>query len=461
VRRFEPGHALVREGERGDGVFVLIEGRVAIRKPIGPEERHVIAVRGAGDWIGEMALLDDQPRSATATAEGPVSALWIPRDAFLEAVTANAAAASDLLATVVTRLRESDRLLIESLRGKAEALAAQNDALASENRRLHVALDERHGFESFVGSGPASRRVRALARRAAGLRLPVLLLGETGTGKEVIARAIHHGGPRAKGRFVAVNCALVSDTLLESELFGHTRGAFTGAVAAKQGLVEAAHGGTLFLDEIADMPLALQGALLRFLELGEYRQLGETRTRHADVRVIAATHHDLEAAVQGGTFRRDLFYRLDVLRIELPPLRERTEDLPELLAALGARAAERMGASVLEFDRETVSALAAYPFPGNVRELENEIERVYALGIEGRRVLPAALSERVRTREGAVPPTYTEAVRRFKVRLLEKALAEAGGHRARAAERLGLHRSNLVRMLRELDVEGAAGRDER
>jgi len=460
VRSFPPGAALLSEGERGDGVFVLIEGRVAIRKPVGPEERHVIAVRGPADWVGEMALIDDQPRSATATAEGSVEALWIPRPAFLDAIAGHAEAAADLLATVVSRLREADQRLIETLRGKADALAAQNASLARENRRLHVALDERHGLESYVGGSAAARRVREFARRAAELPLPVLLLGETGTGKEVVARAIHHAGPRVRGPFVAVNCALLTETLLESELFGHARGAFTGAVSAKPGLVEAARGGTLFLDEIADMPLALQGALLRFLELGEYRQLGDTRTRQADVRVIAATHHDLGEAVRAGRFRRDLFYRLDVLRIALPPLRERKEDLPELVAALSERVARRVGARVLEIDARTLAALAAYDFPGNVRELENEIERLYALGIEGARVSPAALSERVLTGEDDTPGSYAERVRRFKVRLLERALAEADGSRTRAAQRLGLHRSNLVRMLRELGIEPERGREE-
>src|SRR5690606_15964379 len=176
---------------------------------------------------------------------------------------------------------------------------------------------ERSGFEAFVGESEAARRVRHLARRAARSPLPVLLLGETGCGKEILARAIHATSERARGQFVSINCALVSEALLESELFGHARGAFTGAMGAKPGLVEVADGGTLFLDEIGDMPPALQGALLRFLEHGESRRLGETRVRRSDVRIVAATHRDLDAAVAAGEFRRDLPYRLDVIRIEI------------------------------------------------------------------------------------------------------------------------------------------------
>ncbi|HYB11851.1 MAG TPA: sigma 54-interacting transcriptional regulator, partial [Myxococcota bacterium] len=379
LRRFSPGSCLMEEGRAADGVFLVLSGRVAVRKQLEGGEERVIALRREGDWIGEMALLDDGTRSASAFAETQVGAMWLPREAFLEAVTCNSEAALDLLRTVITRLRESDSHLIEALQEKTKLLTVSNRRLARENRRLQGELDERYGFDSFVGSSPAARRLRTAAHRAAESDVPVLIRGETGTGKELVARAIHTASQRAPGRFVPVNCAMFTETLLESALFGHARGAFTGASCAKAGLVEAADGGTLFLDEIADMPTALQGALLRFLELGEFRRLGETEVRHSRVRVIAATHHDLDSAVRSGAFRRDLFYRLDVLSIVIPPLRERESDIPELVRHIATRVASRLSVEPLHFDAAAVVRICTYDFPGNVRELENEIERLYAL----------------------------------------------------------------------------------
>jgi len=453
VRRFAAGLRLIEEGKPADGVFLLLSGQVAVRKQLAGGEERVIAVRRHADWIGEMALLDDSPRSATASAETAVTALWLPRDAFLEALTRNPEAVLDLLRTVITRLRESDSHLIEALQEKNKVLSASNRKLSRENHRLQGELDERFGFDAFVGSSAAARQLRTAARRAAEGDVPVLIRGETGTGKELIARAIHTASQRGTGRFVPVNCALFTETLLESALFGHARGAFTGASSARAGLVEAADGGTLFLDEIADMPTALQGALLRFLELGEFRRLGETEVRHTNARVIAATHHDLDAAVQSGGLRRDLFYRLDVLSIAIPPLREREGDIPEILRHVVARVAERLRVEPLRFDQAAVLRIGAYVFPGNVRELENEVERLYSLLDPGALVTPEALSPKML--QGAVPNGgYAEAVRHFKSQLVARALEEAGGNRAHAATRLGVHRSNLVRMIRELGIDG-------
>jgi transcriptional regulator with PAS, ATPase and Fis domain len=252
---------------------------------------------------------------------------------------------------------------------------------------------------------------------------------------------------------VPVNCALFTETLLESELFGHSRGAFTGAAGEKPGLVEAAHGGTLFLDELADMSLPVQAALFKFLEFHEFRRLGETEVRRADLRVIAATHADLDEAVRSGRIRRDLYYRLDVFRIALPPLRERLEDIPVLVAHCARRTAKRLGCLPLEFEPTAVEALSAYRFPGNVRELQNEVDRLMAILGPGACVAPCSLSERIRYGDPGRAEKYGEALRAFKVRLLREALEACEGNRARAAERLGVHRSNLVRMIRDLGVE--------
>jgi transcriptional regulator with PAS, ATPase and Fis domain len=454
VRSFGPGDVLAVEGEPGDRVFLLLSGTAAVSKRIGAHEESILAVRRAGEWVGEMALFDERSRSASVTARDAVQALEVPRGAFLAAVTSEPEAAVDLLRVISERLRESDHAWVESLAAKARALERENRQLASENRRLAEELEA--GFESFVGESAPARRARALARRAARSDLPVLLLGETGTGKEILARAIHAASTRATRRFVAVNCALLSETLLESELFGHVRGAFTGATATKRGLVETAHGGTLFLDEVADMPRAIQGALLRFLELGEYRRLGDTQICRADVRLLAATHVDLDLAASEGTFRRDLLYRLDVIRVEAPPLRDRPRDVEPLVHHASERVARRLGRERLRFDERALEALSRYPFPGNVRELENEVERLYATLDPGETVQVHDLSRRLREADPAAQSHYRDALRTFKVQIVARALRESAGSHAEAARRLGVHRSNLARMVRELGLRGAS-----
>lgn len=459
VQRFAPGELLIEEGDPGSVVFLIVEGSVAVRMRVSDREQVVIGTRGSGDWVGEMALLDDAPRSASVTAESALQVLCIPQDVFLEVVTRSGPAAVDLLRTVNARLRESDAAQIDGMRKRNQTLTRSNRRLSRENRRLRSELDERFGFESYVGSSPTAERVREAARHAAESELPVLLLGETGTGKELVARAIHAASERRDRPLVAVNSALFKESLLESELFGHSRGSFTGAITHKQGLVEAADGGTLFLDEVVDMPPPIQAALLRFLALGEFRRLGETEVRHTDVRVIAATHADLDEALRDGRLRRDLYYRLDVFRIQLPPLRERPEDLAELVVDCSQRVAERLGGAPLLLTPGALEALAAHDFPGNVRELQNEIERLYAIHGVGARVGVKALSDRIRETDPAGAASYREALRAFKVRLLRSTLEESGGNRARAAGRLGLHRSNLVRMIRDLEIDVAQAAD--
>jgi len=453
VRRFAAGRALIEEGAPGNEVLVLLEGQVAVRLALSEQEQAAVAIRRAGELVGEMALVDELPRSATVTAEAEVRALCIPRATFLEAIGAHPGAALELLRTLSMRLRESDSAQIEALREKAARLESANQHLSRENRRLRVALDQRFGFEAFVGSSAAAEAVRSASSKAAESELPVLLVGETGTGKELLARAIHAASERSQRRFLALNCALFSEALLESELFGHARGAFTGASALKPGLVEAADGGTLFLDELADMPRPIQAALLRFLELGEFRRLGETEMRHADVRIIAAMSLDVDEALETGRVRRDLHFRLDVFRIEMPPLRERSEDVPELAARIAHDVAQRLGCGPLTLSPDALAALGRHSFPGNVRELRNEIERLYATHGGGGFISAAQISERIREADPRSTRGYAEAVRAFKQRLLRDALARSGGSRTAAARGLGLHPSNLMRMMRELGID--------
>lgn len=303
---------------------------------------------------------------------------------------------------------------------------------------------------ALLGTSPPMRELRRMLERAAATEVPVLLLGETGTGKSVAARRIHAGGPRRSGPFVSVNCAALPDSLFESELFGHRRGAFTGAHEDRAGLLETAHRGTLLLDEVGDLPLAQQAKLLTVLEEGEVRPVGARRPVPVDVRVVAATASPLDRRVEGGTFRIDLFHRLALLTLRLPPLRERPGDLPALAEHFLARAALRHRVAVPELDAAVVEVLAAHPWPGNVRELAHSLEAALILagpgGLAGslRQVLGrgvAGVPTPPAEPPGARYSFYgTEDEERARIR---DALALCHGNRTRAARELGMSRNTL------------------
>jgi len=279
---------------------------------------------------------------------------------------------------------------------------------------------------------------------------PVLILGETGVGKSVLARWLHARSQRVDAAFVDLNCASLSRELLETELFGHEKGAFTGATGAKQGLLEVAHGGTLFLDEIGDVDPAVQPKLLTVLEEGRFRRLGDVRDREVDVRLVAATHQDLAAAVREKRFRGDLFFRISALPLAVPPLRERAEDIPVLARALLARIAADLGRGELSLSEEAHDALRAYSWPGNTRELRNVLERAAILGrgqvLEARDVRFPAPFEAPGTDDSRL--TLEEVERRHIARVLD----EEGGHVERAARRLGVPRSSLYERIRRLGI---------
>jgi two-component system response regulator HupR/HoxA len=342
--------------------------------------------------------------------------------------------------------------------------AAERHALVQDNARLRDELEialnalrreaaeaREHplSFERLIGGGAGLREPVELARKVLDTDTTVLLLGETGTGKELFARLIHDSGPRRGARFVAQNCGALPESLLESELFGHARGAFTGAVAERKGLFEEADGGTIFLDEVGEMSPAMQLRLLRVLQEGEIRRVGSSAPRTVSVRVLAATNSDLDLDLAAGRFRKDLYYRLNVFPIRLPPLRDRHEDIPSLAAHFLRVYRERARRAVPAISPEAMRCLCAYPFPGNVRELENEIERAVALADPGRPIGPEHLSVRVRegAEKGGPPRTLGEAIEQLKRRMIEDALRECGS-KTRAAERLGLTRQSLQQMLR-------------
>ncbi|MCC6390123.1 MAG: sigma 54-interacting transcriptional regulator [Bryobacterales bacterium] len=343
---------------------------------------------------------------------------------------------------------------IAVIAGPALDHAAQVEMLEGENRRLLNEAVIEHGM---VGEGPAMRKILRLIARVAQVDSTVLVRGESGTGKELVAQAIHANSLRAAKPFVAINCATLSETLLESELFGHEKGAFTGAIAQKRGKLEVAGAGTVFLDEVCEMAPALQAKLLRVLQQREFERVGGTRSLRTDARFIAATNRDMEEAVESGAFRHDLFYRLNVIPLVLPPLRERREDIPLLAGFFVARYAEKTGRKVRGISLAARAYLTAYDWPGNVRELENVMERAVALG-SAETVMPEDLPEALL--EGPAPPGispggYHQALVEAKKQLILSAIEKAGGSHAAAAKLLGLHPNYLSRLIRNLNLKNA------
>jgi DNA-binding NtrC family response regulator len=336
--------------------------------------------------------------------------------------------------------------------------ACERTFLLRENAVLRTTVRKLEGAEEILGNCQSIQSVRDLIARVSGTPSTVLITGETGTGKELVARAIHRNSPRAQRPFIAINCAAVTETLLESELFGHERGAFTGADKSRAGLFEAAHEGTLFLDEVAEMSSAAQAKLLRVLANGEIQRVGSTVTRKVDVRVLAATHRDLQERVKEGLFREDLFYRLAVVPIQLAPLRERREDIEVLCAMLSSRIAKEMKVPSKPLSQEALKKLENYAFPGNVRELGNLLERALILGQHAELKpedfpLPrVGFSPSSASSEFSVERLIDQFPEQIDIRetftqlekgLIERAIDLSGGVQAEAARRLGLSRSDF------------------
>ncbi len=363
------------------------------------------------------------------------------------AVEAVKAGAYDFLAKPVNL----DRLEIV-LRRAIETRDMQN-----ENRRLREQLDVRYGIEHIVGQSPAMAAVLDTVRQVAPTRTTVLIEGESGTGKEMIAQAIHRLSPRSEGPFVAVHCAALAPTLLESELFGHERGAFTGAVERRIGRFEMADGGTLFLDEVGDIAPAVQVKVLRVLEERRFERVGGNAPIEVDVRLLAATNRDLRAMVAAGAFREDLFFRLNVVAIRLPPLRERPEDIPLLAARFAEEFAAREGRPPPALSPVLLDVLAAHRWPGNVRELRNVIERMVVLS-RGPELAPDDLPPELRRTSTAAPASGPTTLREAERRLLIEALEATGGNRVLAAERLGIGRRTLFRKIKEYGVKDVGRR---
>ena len=326
-----------------------------------------------------------------------------------------------------------------------------------DNQRLRAELEDRHSFESLIGNSPVFRRVIVAIAEVCDSRTSVLVTGESGTGKEMVARAIHFNSSRKTRPFVALNCAAIPEGLLESELFGHVRGAFTGATANRVGRFQQADGGTLFLDEIGDMPLAVQAKMLRVLQDRTFEPVGSTTSRTVDVRIVSATNKDLQVVIRDGSFRDDLYYRLNVFPIALPPLRERLEDLPLLVDHFTRQIVTSMGKRLTGFSPAALRAMAGYRWPGNVRELQNCIERSIIVA-RGASVevddLPAYLFDR---RDGKpVTPETTQdldaELARIERQIILDALGKTGGVQITAAELLGISERSLWHRIKKLGI---------
>jgi len=394
------------------------------------------------EMVGDLRRLRPETPVILMTAFGSI-------DSAVEAMRAGAC-------DYVTKPFEPDAVLLTVER------AFERRALEEENRNLRRAVDRTGSLGELIGQSPAMRDIFALIRRVAHGRSSVLITGESGTGKELVARTLHFHGARAEKPFIPINCTAIPEGLLESELFGHVRGAFTGAHTSKRGLFEKANGGTLFLDEIGDLGLGLQSKLLRVLQDQEIRPVGGTQTVKVDVRIVAATNKDLEHEIAAGRFREDLYYRLDVIPIYIPPLRERPEDIPALVDAF---ARKHSGAERRVVTQAAIERLKAQPWRGNARELENVIERALAL-TDAREIGPehlpfacGAAVEEVDPAEGLLRSAteHRMTLRELEERYIDEILRVTGGNKVQAAKILGIDRKTLYRRAERSERELAAG----
>jgi DNA-binding NtrC family response regulator len=394
--------------------------------------------------IDGMALL----RRARTLTSPPLCIMMTAYGSIENAVEAMQAGAYHYLTKPNINLDELELVIQRGLEGRR---------LESENVNLRTQLDKKFGLENIIGNSPAMQQVFEIVQQVAPTRATVLITGETGTGKELIAHAIHNLSPRKKGPFVAVHAAALASTLLESELFGHEKGSFTGAVERRIGRFELADGGTLFLDEVSEIEPVMQVKLLRVLEERAFERVGGQKTIDVDVRLIAATNRELKKLASEGKFRDDLFYRLSVVIVSLPPLRERREDVSLLVNAFLEQCSRENNKPAREITAEALNTLMAYDWPGNVRELRNTIEQMVVLGRGERltlRDVPAAIRGGADlTKISVVRPGTTMTVEEAERQLIVQALREMNGNRTRAAKKIGISRRTLHRKLKQYGLE--------
>ena len=449
-----PGRILIADDDP-DILEVLGDRLVAQGYQVRTARDGVEALRSLNEEIPDVLLLD----------------LQMPRMGGLDLLRRLAEEERDITVVVITAVGTIERA-VEAMKNGAYdfltkpfdpeqvtitvAKALEREGLRRSNRYLRTQVRDQE--VQLIGEAGTMREVVATARRAAAARSTVLILGESGTGKEVLARAMHAWSDRRTAPFVAVNCVALTAELLESELFGHEKGAFTGAVGQKAGKFEIADGGTVFLDEIAEIRPELQAKLLRVLQEHQFERVGGTTPIRVDIRIIAATNRDLTREIAAGRFREDLFYRLNVITLVMPPLKDRIADVPALAALFLDRYARETKRSVKGISKGALEALLRYDWPGNVRELENTIERAVVLGAADEILLddlPTHIVEAGRGGDdvGEEEPPFHAEVRRFKGRVIRDALRRAGGHHRKAASLLGLNPTYLSRLIRNLRLK--------
>lgn len=331
--------------------------------------------------------------------------------------------------------------------------ALKHRQLETENCQLKHQLQQQHGFASIIGSSPQLNKVLDTVKKVAARDISVLITGESGTGKELIARAIHHHSPRCDNCFMAINCGALPESVLESELFGHKKGAFTGAAADRKGIIESANGGTLFLDEIGNLPLNVQKTLLRFLQEQEIMRIGDTTPIKVDVRIVSATNADLHQEMAAGNYREDLYYRLNVVNIHLPPLRERSADIPILAAHFIKEQNEKFSTRVQGFTPEAMQQLCSFSWPGNIRQLKNVIEACMAME-SGDFITLAVLAQFIDTSavSQSVTQEYTSALGDFETRYLISILKSCAGNIEKAAQMAGMNIATIYRKLKKYQI---------
>jgi len=358
---------------------------------------------------------------------------------------------------------EENAALIKNSYGKPKALMGitrditwrkqAEEKLHQEVNSLRRQIQQSQKYPEIIGNSPKILQVIDLVHQVARTNSTILIFGETGSGKDLIAKAIHHNSPRRKSPFVIVNCAALPEHLIESELFGYVKGAFTGASQDKRGFFEEADKGTIFLNEIGDIPLPLQGKLLQVLEYQQIHRLGESKNIKVDVRIIAATNKDLRESMKKGRFREDLFYRLNVLPIKVPPLRERKEDIPFLVRHFLDKCCPPLNKEITEVSKEAMDMLCRYSYPGNVRELENIIQRSVIM-VQGSILLPHHLPEELKAiKSTAAPQNLTESLAAIEKQQIEAALKECKGNLSRTAKKLGINRTTLWRRIKKFDID--------
>ena len=473
--------------------------RLGLRRLLAPEGFQIFEASDGREAMAIVARSRGLPLPDGASVPPEIDSVP-PLDIILTDLRMPNATGLDLLRYVREHSPETEVLLLTAFGEVSDAVTALKLGAANfiekpfepENIRLEVrraqllAIEKRRPARKekasppapagLVGDSPAMRELKTIISRVAQTQATVLILGESGTGKELVAQGIHSGSSRARGPFVAVHCGAIPESLIESELFGHVRGAFTGAVGAREGRFAQADGGTIFLDEIGEMPLAAQVKLLRVLQEHTYEPVGSTTPRKGDFRVLAATHRDLEKAVAAGSFRQDLFYRLNVVPVTVPPLRDRVEDMGALCAQFVSRQNGQREGTLSPPTDDCLAILKQYPWPGNVRELEHLIERISVLKESGpiveddlpvmmrthaaqaRPPAPQQAEASTPTDEGASPRSLNlnQELSRLESEMIRMALEQSGGNKNRAAQILGLNRTTLVEKIKRLGLRAYA-----